>query len=111
MTFGEAIKVCFNNSGFDGCASSRSLVVGLFHVIAAVVLRSISYGLPRRFPRDVPTEHRGDGEAAPRHGPKRMASAARVNSGHRVDSSHHLVRGAGKPNRYGVHEPQAPNSV
>src|ERR1017187_418321 len=47
MTFGEAIKVCFNKyAAFDGCAA-RPEFWGwvLFTFVAASVLRSVSYGL------------------------------------------------------------------
>src|SRR5580693_6009641 len=79
------------------CGETGVLVVGFVHVHcgggSSIFQLWTVCGV---FPRDLVTEHRSDGEAAPRHGPKWLASAARANSADRVDSAHHLVRGAGE---------------
>ena len=51
MTFGEAIKVCFNKYAvFEGCAARPEFWWWiLFTFIAASVLRSASYGLSSLF--------------------------------------------------------------
>ena len=114
MTFGEAIKVCFNKYVvFDGCASRPEFWWWvLFTFIGAVVLRSINYGLSAAF-------------SLATFLPSIAVTARRL---HDTDRSGWLqllglipVIGwilliiwcaeAGKPNRYGVPEPQAPSSV
>ena len=114
MTFGEAIKVCFNKyAAFDGCAARPEFWWWvLFTFIAAVVLRSVSYGLSVAF-------------SLATFVPSIAVTARRL---HDTDRSGWLqllglipVIGwilliiwcaePGKPNRYGGHEPQGPSSV
>jgi len=51
MTFGEAIKVCFNKYAvFDGCASRPEFWWWvLFTVVASMALQSVSYNLSGAF--------------------------------------------------------------
>jgi hypothetical protein len=79
------------------CGKTGVLVVGFIHVHSGV-------GPPigelwpfwRVLPGDILAEHRCDGEAPSRHGPKWMAAVAMVHSDHRMDPAHHLVCGAGE---------------
>jgi len=114
MTFGEAIKVCFNKYAFfDGCAARPEFWWWvLFTFIAAAVLRSISYSLSAAFSLATLL-------------PSIAVTARRL---HDTDRSGWLqllwiipiigwilliiwCAEPGKPNRYGSHESQAPNSA
>jgi uncharacterized membrane protein YhaH (DUF805 family) len=114
MTFGEAIKVCFNKYAvFDGCAARPEFWWWvLFTFIAAAVLRSISYSLSAAF-------------SLATFLPSIAVTARRL---HDTDRSGWLqllwfipIIGwiliiiwcvePGKPNRYGLPEPQTQNSV
>jgi hypothetical protein len=91
------------------CGETGVLVVGFVHVHSGSgsSIRQL-WAVCGLFPCDIVTEYCGDGEEAPRYGPKRMASIALVHSDCRVDSAHHLVRAAGEGES--VWEPRASNT-
>jgi uncharacterized membrane protein YhaH (DUF805 family) len=114
MTFGEAIKVCFNKYAvFDGCATRPEFWWWvLFTFIAATVLRSVSYSLSAAF-------------SLATFLPSIAVTARRL---HDTDRSGWLqllwfipiigwiliiiwCAEAGKPNRYGIPDPQTQNSA
>src|ERR1700676_1469145 len=114
MTFGEAIKVCFNKYVvFDGCASRPEFWWWvLFTFIAAVFLRFFSYGLSVAFslatflPSIAVTARRL--HDTDRRGRLQLLGLIPLIGGILLII---WCAETGKPNRYGGREPQAPSAV